>query len=92
MTSEAISSKELKRLRRIEAAAQGIREMDRKQREYTRHLQDLAAEARRTGQSQTHRIQPRVHDFGNVVADLIDALGGPLPLTPRPSDTKESTK
>lgn len=56
------------------AAAREIRRVRLAQAEYTRQLQQLAAEARATGQSQAHRIPPRVYDYGNAVDTLLAAL------------------
>lgn len=55
-------------------AAREIRRVREAQSAYVRELQELAAEARRTGKSQSHRIQPRVHDYGNGVEMLMLAL------------------
>ncbi len=55
-------------------AAREVKRVKDLQVAYTRELQELAAEARRTGKSQSHRIQPRVHDYGNGVDMLILAL------------------
>lgn len=58
------------------AAAREVKAVHDAQTAYTRELQALAAEARRTGKSQSHRIQiqPRVHDYGNAIASLLEAL------------------
>jgi hypothetical protein len=55
-------------------AAREIGRVREAQAKYTRDLQGLASEARRTGKSQSHRIPPRVYDYGNGVDALIDAL------------------
>lgn len=59
------------------AAAREIKRVNDAQREYTAKLQALAAEARRTGKSQTHKLKGLsliVHDYGNGVAMLLEAL------------------
>lgn len=51
---------------------------------HTKHLQDLAADARRTGQSQTHRIQDPVFvDFGGPIKQLC-SIGRKLGIDPSP--------
>jgi hypothetical protein len=55
-------------------AAREIRRVREAQIKYTADLQALAAEARRTGKSQSHRVEPRVHDYGNGVEALLEAL------------------
>lgn len=55
-------------------AAREIRRVHEAQTAYGRQLQELAAEARRTGQNQTHRIPPRAYDYGNGVERLLLAL------------------
>jgi hypothetical protein len=55
-------------------AAREVRRVNEAQREYTRQLQAIAAEARKTGESQSHRIPPKVYDYGAAVAALLDAL------------------
>ena len=63
-----------KAMAKLVEAAREIRRVRQAQVAYTRELQALAAEARRTGKSQTHRIGPRVHDYGNGVELLLLAL------------------
>jgi hypothetical protein len=55
-------------------AAREIRRVHDVQAKYVRELQEIAADARRLGQSQSHRIGPRVHDYGNGVDALLAAL------------------
>jgi hypothetical protein len=55
-------------------AAREIRRVREAQAAYTRELQELASEARRTGVSLSHRIGPRVHDYGDGVEMLLLAL------------------
>jgi len=57
-------------------AAREIRRIFDAQTAYTRKLQELAAEARRTGQNLSHRIpqDPVVHDYGNGIFALLAAL------------------
>lgn len=57
-------------------AARGVKAVRDRQTAYTRQLQQLAAEARRTGKSQSHRIPtaPAVHDYGDCIAALLAAL------------------
>lgn len=55
-------------------AAREIRRVRDAQNQYTRQLQELATETRRTGESQAHRIPPRVYDYGDAVASLLEAL------------------
>lgn len=57
-------------------AAREVRRVRDAQVAYTRELQRLAAEARKTGKSQSHRIPPRVHDYGDCIAALLTALEG----------------
>ena len=70
-----MSAKREKALAELLDAAREIRRVREAQAAYVRGLQELAAEARRTGKSQSHRIQPRVHDYGNGVELLLLALG-----------------
>jgi len=67
-------------------AAREIRRVHEAQAAYTRELQALAAEARRTGKSQSHRIGPRVHDYGNGIERLLIALAAYERRTPEPHD------
>ena len=55
-------------------AARDVREVNNRQREGLRHIQALAAEARRTGENLTHRIRPVAYDYGDSILDLLDAL------------------
>ena len=67
---------ELAALKRVAESALAIQDKVAAQQDFTRHLSELAAEARRTGTSQTHRIveQPHVHDYGDVIAALCEQL------------------
>jgi hypothetical protein len=67
---------ELAALKRVAESALAIQDKVAAQQDFTRHLSELAAEARRTGISQTHRIveQPHVHDYGGVIAALCEQL------------------
>ena len=57
------------------AAAREMRRINDLQRAYTVEIQQLASEARRTGENLTHRIrQPQAFDYGNAMMDLLDAL------------------
>ena len=58
----------------------------RREEHDVRHMQELAAEARRTGRSQAHRIrQPTVFDVGNAVDAILAALTAVPPTKEDPS-------
>lgn len=69
---------ENERLRRIEAVALKIRTARDQRWARTRKAQELAAEARRTGQSMSHRSHEidriEVWDLGDLVDELCRAL------------------
>lgn len=83
-------------IRALIEAAREVKRVRDSQVAYTRQLQQLASEARATGKSQSHRIPtaPRVHDYGDCIAALLEALEKcerkgtstvPAPPAPKPA-------
>lgn len=71
------AERQAKHLARLLDAAREMRRINIEQQAYTIRLQQLAAEARKIGTSQTHRIPklpPRAFDYGNAMSSLLDAL------------------
>lgn len=67
---------ETEKLDRLLFAARRIRELRDRQNARVKFIQGLAAEARRTGVSQAHRVSeaPKVTDYGDAIEDLIAAV------------------
>lgn len=61
-------------LAKLVEAAREMKRINDAQRAHVVELQMLAAEARRTGENLTHRVQPRAFDYGNAMMDLLGAL------------------
>lgn len=61
---------------RVITVAKKIRAARDERRERARKMQELAAEARRTGKNLSHRVDntPHVWDLGDLVDELCDAL------------------
>lgn len=63
----------------IEKLIEAARKLDavcEKREQRTKQILELAAEARRTGEPQTHRLKelPEVMDIGNEVAEIREAV------------------
>lgn len=68
------AERQAKHLSKLIEAAREMKRINDEQRAHTVKLQQLAAEARNTGENLSHRIQPRAFDYGNAMMDLLDAL------------------
>lgn len=55
-------------------AAKEMRRINEAQRKHVVELQQLAAEARRTGENLSHRIPNRAFDYGDAMAKLLAHL------------------
>ena len=68
------SEKKVEALTDMVMAAREIRRVSEDHKEYVRGLQKLAAEARKTGESQSHRMTEQAFDYGSGVEALLEAL------------------
>lgn len=59
---------------KVVEAARILEEQHKKQQEQTKHLQELAAKARKEGKSMTHAIKPTVYDISKGVYAVLKAL------------------